>query len=76
MSTHKDKGKDPSELKKLDLSYYVTLFKIEGHTTFRMHSSASKDGFEQQVAAFTKAPITEKKEFRIDRVTGAIKQLS
>lgn len=54
-----------------ELAYYVTMFKIEGHTTWRAHLCGHKDGFTRQVEN-DKAKVTEKNVLRIDRITGQI----
>lgn len=67
MSKHfKENKKDPS--------YYVTLFKIEGHTTWRAHMGADEKAFARQVKDWkTNAPkIIAKKVIRIDRLTGHV----
>lgn len=50
--------------------YYVTVFKIEGHSTFRAVLSMGEDDFKKQVLNATK--VTELKTYRIDKVTGDI----
>ncbi len=53
--------------------YYLTLFKIEGHTTFRTHISKQESGFTHEVKTTPNFPkITEKKILRIDALTGEI----
>ena len=62
-----------------DHAYYLTLFKIEGHDTWRTHLSGHKDGFEKSCVKSCVGSIhpkvTEKKVIRIDRITGNIKDL-
>lgn len=58
-------------LDKKDLCYYMTLFKIEGHTTYRGHFAAAKDAFDKQLQPTT-PKITERKVYRIDRITGEL----
>lgn len=59
---------------KKDLAYYLTLYKLAGHTTWRAHLSTSKDGFEREKKAWslnsTMPKITETQCLRLDRVTG------
>lgn len=57
----KQKLKDPG--------YYLTLFKIEGHETYRAHLSNRKDGFEKDVTPNVK--VIERKVTRFDRINGA-----
>lgn len=57
--------------KPIDLCYYLTLFKIEGHTTYRGHFAADKATFDKQLQPNTPA-ITERKLYRVDRITGEI----
>lgn len=59
--------------KKGDLAYYLTLFKIEGHTTFRLQMHSTPEGFDKEWASGINRPtITERKVMRVDRITGAI----
>lgn len=60
--------KDPSEL-----CYYLTVFKLKGHTTYRATLHQKKDNFNENVAKHT--DITEKKVYRIDRITSEIKEI-
>lgn len=54
-----------------DLGYYVTLFKIEGHSTFRAHLHSDAGGFDREWSqGGTRPKITEKRVYRIDRITG------
>ncbi len=53
-----------------DFAYYLTLFKIEDHSSWRAHLSGHENGFENEWATNGKRPkITEKKIIRIDRKT-------
>lgn len=56
----------------IDLHYYLTLFTLEGHKTWRVHLSGHKDGFdtEQKTWAKGSAKITQKQVLIIDRLTG------
>jgi len=56
-----------------ELAYYLTLMKIEGHTTWRAHLSGHATGFQEEWSTGKHPAITEKQVFRIDRITGAIK---
>mgnify|MGYP001564470505 CR=1 FL=1 len=57
----------------IDLAYYLTLFKIEGHSTWRSHLASARGKFERERSSWTHPPkITDKKVYRIDRVTGEI----
>ena len=63
--THKPKpGAKPQ-----DLAYYMTLFTLEGHTTWRGHFAADKDSFDKQLQPNT-PKITDRRVYRIDRFTG------
>lgn len=60
-------------------SYYLTLFKLEGHSTWRAHLGNHKDSFEKQEKqnwSQSKNPpkITEIQTLRIDRLTGMFSQ--
>lgn len=60
-----------------DLAYYVTMFKLEGHTTWRCHMSQNQQGFELEQKNWPpKVKITEKNVLRIDRITGTIQPLT
>lgn len=59
--------------KPTDLSYYLTLFKLEGHQTWRAHLGGHKEAFavEQKNWTSKNAPkVTECHTLRIDRLTG------
>lgn len=61
------------EQPKKDLAYYLTLFKIEGHTTWRAHLSQKAEAFQDDIKKnWNQNPptVTEKMVVRIDRVTG------
>lgn len=66
----KDKRKriDEKVAKGKDMAYYLTQFKIEGHSTWRVHVCGHATGFAESVEPNTK--VTEKIVTRIDRVTG------
>ncbi len=53
-----------------DLSYYLTLFKIEGHSTWRADLKRDKNTFDKMIDPKTK--VTERKVFRVDRLTGEV----
>lgn len=55
-----------------DLAYYLTLFKIEGHTTWRAHLAQDKEAFEKQKQP-TWPKVTELVVMRIDRLTDTFK---
>ena len=55
-----------------ELFYFLTLFKIKGHSTWRTDLSQTKDSFEVRVAKMT--TVTEKKVYRIDRITGVMNE--
>jgi hypothetical protein len=55
---------------KKELAYYLTIFKTKGHSTWRAHFSGSLDDFNAQAKQTT---VTEKKHYRIDRLTSEIK---
>lgn len=61
-----------------DLSYYLTMFTLEGHTTWRCHLSQKKDGFDHEWNSQqqgVKPKITARNVIHIDRLTGTIKPL-
>lgn len=61
-----------------DFAYYLTLFTLEGHRTWRAHLTGNRDGFkeEQQKNWGKKGPkVTKIHTIRIDRITGQIQPL-
>ncbi len=50
--------------------YYLTLFKIKGHKTFRTHISRDEGGFNREAKVNNFPEVTEKKIIRIDGLTG------
>lgn len=60
-----------------DLAYYLTLFKIEGHTTYRASLHDRKDGFDRQFTnPENKRPkITEMKVLRIGKLKGEVEEV-
>lgn len=70
---------EKQKLKEGDLVYFLTLYKLEGHQTWRAHFSGRKNGFELEQKNCSQQPgktpkITEKNELIIDRLTGTFKQ--
>lgn len=57
-----------------DLAYYLTLYKLEGHETWRVVLGRDKDYFEQKEIKNwgPNVKITEKNVIRIDRLSGTI----
>lgn len=58
-----------------DLSYYVTLFTLEGHSTWRADLDSKPDGFQRKWDSQqqgTKPKILKKNVLKIDRLTGQI----
>lgn len=61
-----------------DLAYYVTIFKLDGHQTWRCHLGKRLADFsEVEMKNWGANPpkVTEKHVLRIDRITGQIKPL-
>ena len=60
-----------------ELAYYLTVFKIEGHETWRGHLGGSVGAFGVQLKNNDgKHPkVTAKKVYRIDRINGALEEL-
>ncbi len=58
------------------LEYFINLFKVEGHGTWRISVHAKAGDFERLLGIDgTKKPvITDKKILIVDRVTGDIKE--
>ena len=60
-----------------DAAYYVTMYKLQGHETWRVSIAQNPDHFET-VEKKNWPPtvvVTEKNVIRIDRITGQIKPL-
>lgn len=63
------------ELKKSELKYYVCLFKMEGHETFRMQTGKTVNDIEYYLKTqIGKNKVTARKFFEIDRLTGKIEE--
>lgn len=58
-----------------DPAYYLTLIKIEGHRTYRVLLHNVIDGFEKEWNKGKHPKVTEKLVYRIDRLTGEMKQI-
>jgi len=60
-----------------ELAYYLNLFKVKDHTTWRIDLKDSKEGFENTFKhPECKRPnITDIKTFRVDRLTGKIEEI-
>lgn len=54
--------------------YFLTIFKIKDHKTWRLGGChPENDGFDKYLSTQPKHPVvTERKVFKIDRVTGEI----
>lgn len=61
---------------KNDSKYFVIIYKLEGHETWRVHSGRSIEGFEKQAINNKWPKITERNTIEVDRITGQIKPLS
>lgn len=62
--------------KEKELAYYVVMFKLEGHTTWRCHMSQDIEGFKREQKNWPPSvKVTEQNTLRIDRITGQIKPL-
>lgn len=58
-----------------ELKYFICLFKLEGHRTWRMLIHGTMEGLELQLKPpHNKAKITAKKFFEIDRLTGLMEE--
>lgn len=58
---------------KKEKAYYLTLFKIEGHKTWRAHLAAGAKQFDEERSRWVKSPkITDRSTLRIDRITKEI----
>lgn len=59
-----------------DLSYYLTLFTLEGHQTWRAHLTGRKDGFEIEMKNWKPdVKLKERQTIRIDRLTGGFSEV-
>lgn len=55
-----------------DLAYYLTMFKLKGHETWRADLKGNATAFDDLMDPVAKGRITERKTFRIDRKTGEV----
>lgn len=53
-----------------DLSYYLTLYKLEGHETWRAILSQNPEGFDLQSKHNNFPKVTERVNMKINRITG------
>ena len=58
-----------------DKAYYLTLFKIEGHETYRAHLAGNLEAFEVEWSKGAHPKVTEKVVKRVDRITGVIQDI-
>lgn len=56
--------------------YYLTVFRIEGHTTWRTHLTEHEKGFEKQEKSLNFPMVTDKKTYIVDKVTGDITKIA
>lgn len=64
--------------KEKDLAYYLTLFKIDGHQTWRADLKGHRSGFDEMINAInqkSRPKVTEKMIIRIDRLTGGFSEV-
>lgn len=52
--------------------YYVTLFKLKDHKTWHAHMARTANGFVNQTTGMNHQIITDKKVYKIDRMTGEL----
>lgn len=55
---------------KRELAYYLSIFKVKGHETWRSNFCQSAEGLKDSKAMA--ATLTDEKIFRIDKITGEI----
>ncbi len=58
-----------------ELAYYLTVFKIEGHETWRASMGGYAGAFSESLKTGNHPKVTAKKLYRIDRITGALEEL-
>lgn len=63
-----------------ELAYYLTLFTLEGHKTWRAHLGGDKEAFDRQDAINVKngaqpMKVTKRHVIRFDRLTGQLQPL-
>lgn len=54
-----------------DIAYYLTLFRLKGHTTWHAYLSRDYDGFKRNVET-NNQNVTETRVIKIDRLQGSI----
>lgn len=67
----------PKRQFKRDMAYYVTMYKLEGHETWRVNLAQTPEHFDavEKKNWPPTVKVTEKNVLRIDRITGQIKPL-
>lgn len=55
-----------------ELYYYLTLFKVEGHRTWRSHLTGYAEGFNDHVTKLLKVKVTDVRRYKVDRINGEI----
>lgn len=59
-----------TEIKK-EMFYYLTMFTIEGHKTFRANMAQYQDAF-TKYAKVNKMKVTGRRDYKIDKITGEV----
>lgn len=55
--------------------YVLTVFRVEGHETWRTFLAPDAASFTVQVEKVSKAKVTEKAQYSVDRITGEVTKL-
>lgn len=55
--------------------YYITVFKIEGHDTWKLHTATKKQQFNIETQKENFPKVLASKVFVLNRVTGIINEL-
>lgn len=67
--------KAPKSEPKKEITTLLSLFKIEGHNTYRVLLNKHEADFTRQIASPNFPKITERKVFIVDKINGTIKEI-
>lgn len=64
--------------KKPELAYYLTLYTLEGHETWRAHLGSDRESFQRSIDAQKEGrqpKVTKANVIRVDRLSGTIQPI-
>lgn len=59
-----------------DPAYYLTIFTLDNHKTYRIFIGNYKGAFNTEVVTKAKGKIVSKRTFRLDKLTGLLEEKS